>query len=136
MGPLIDTSVFVSAERDELHSAWSLAQLANGADAVVSPVILSELRVGVISASNQGAIAMRRKGTLDTALRLLCLPLTEATAELHAQIMVSLRGGGSIRIRTHDVWLAATALEHGITLVTCNRRDFADIRGLKFIAPE
>ena len=28
------------------------------------------------------------------------------------------------------------AIEHGIPLLTCNRRDFADIVGLKLIAPE
>ena len=31
--------------------------------------------------------------------------------------------------------LAAPVTEHDLTVMTCDSRDFADIRGLKFIAP-
>ena len=136
MGALIDTSVFVAAERNETHSAWCLERLANVTDGAISPIVVSELRVGVETVAGMGLIAAARSATLETALRLPCLPITAATAALHAQLASSLRGRGSVRTRTHDVWLAATAIEHGIPLLTCNRRDFADIVGLKLIAPE
>ena len=34
------------------------------------------------------------------------------------------------RIRTPDALIAATALEHGLSLVTRNRRDFENVHGL------
>jgi predicted nucleic acid-binding protein len=38
-------------------------------------------------------------------------------------------------IRTPDALIAASALEHGLSLMTRNRRDFAGITGLKLVDP-
>ncbi len=40
------------------------------------------------------------------------------------------------RIRTLDALIAATALEHDLTLVTRNRRDFERIPDLRLLAPK
>lgn len=40
-----------------------------------------------------------------------------------------------LEVRTPDALIAASALEHGLRLMTRNRRDFAGIRGLKILAP-
>ncbi len=42
---------------------------------------------------------------------------------------------GELEVRTPDALIAASALEHGLRLMTRNRRDFAGIRGLKILAP-
>ena len=136
MGALVDTSVLVAAVKDEVHSAWSQAKLAEHPDFMVSPMVLSELRFGVIAARNNSAIEMRRQATVTFAERFPCVAITSETAAIHARVMAELRALGLVRVRTHDLWIAASALEHGLTLITCNRRDFADIRGLKFTAPE
>jgi toxin FitB len=39
------------------------------------------------------------------------------------------------RVRLPDALIAATAIEHGLTLVTRNGRDFDAIRGLRIRAP-
>lgn len=40
------------------------------------------------------------------------------------------------RIRTPDALIAATALEHGLSLVTRNRRDFENVHGLHVLDPQ
>ena len=136
MGSLVDTSVLVSAERAERFTDWCRQQLKSLIEPpYVSPMVLSELRMGV-TAATQSDLAVARQKTLTRALLFACLPITHDTALLHAQISGEVRALGHPRIRMHDLWLAASALEHNLTLITCNRRDFADVRGLKFIAPE
>ena len=39
------------------------------------------------------------------------------------------------RIRTPDALIAASALEHGLALVTRNRRDFENVHGLRVLDP-
>ena len=135
MGTLIDTSVLIAAERAEQFTDWCRQQLKLlSASAYVSPMVLSELRVGVVVAT-QSDLAVARQKTLTRALSLECLPITHDTALLHAQISTEVKSAGNVRVRTHDLWMAATAIEHDLTLLTCNSRDFADSRGLRFTAP-
>ena len=135
MGSLIDTSVLILAEREERFTDWCRQQLKLLAtSAYVSPMVVSELRVGVVMAT-QSDLAVARQKTLTRALSLECLPITQDTALLHARISTEVRSLGNVRVRTHDLWMAASAIEHDLTLLTCNSRDFADIRGLKFTAP-
>ena len=46
---------------------------------------------------------------------------------------VALRKGK--KIKTPDSIIAATALAYGYTVITANEKDFANIKGLKFINP-
>jgi len=39
-------------------------------------------------------------------------------------------------MRTPDALIAATALEHGLALVTRNRRDFERVHGLRVLDPD
>jgi tRNA(fMet)-specific endonuclease VapC len=55
------------------------------------------------------------------------------TCEIWARIAAFCHRRG--RPREHnDLWIAATALRHGLRLVTHNRRDFVDIPGLTVIS--
>jgi predicted nucleic acid-binding protein len=45
-----------------------------------------------------------------------------------------IRRGSSIR--TPDALIAASALEHGLTLMTRNRRDFSGVTGLRLVDPD
>ena len=59
------------------------------------------------------------------------LPLTEAVAYETARLRGELRQHKlPIQHRAFDLVIAATALVHGLTLVTANTRDFSDIPGL------
>ena len=52
-----------------------------------------------------------------------------ACARAHAQIWAELRSAGTI-IGPHDLWLAATCVAHGLTMVTANVREFERVAGL------
>jgi predicted nucleic acid-binding protein len=58
------------------------------------------------------------------------LGLTDATMEEFARVRASLRSQGQL-IPDLDLLIAATALTHGLTLVTRNLRHFARINGLQ-----
>jgi tRNA(fMet)-specific endonuclease VapC len=57
------------------------------------------------------------------------LPVDLATARAHAQVWAELAAAGSM-IGPHDLWLAATCIAHGLTIVTANVREFARVPGL------
>ena len=64
------------------------------------------------------------------------LPFSFTLAERCAHLRDSLRRAGKrVRSRAFDVLVAATALEHNLTLVTHNREDYDDIPGLKLHTP-
>jgi len=69
-------------------------------------------------------------------------PAVRALLEVHTEIAVDsaiAERAGRLRrtanVRTPDALIAATALEHGLDLVTRNRRDFAKVRGLRMRDP-
>jgi tRNA(fMet)-specific endonuclease VapC len=65
------------------------------------------------------------------------IQFSQAEAERCVLIRRALRQQGrSTRSRALDLLIAATALEHGLTLVTNNQRDYVDIPGLRIRALE
>ena len=63
------------------------------------------------------------------------VPFSTATARICANLRADLTARGRrVRPRALDLMTAATALEHGLTLVTRNTADFADIPGLRLYA--
>jgi predicted nucleic acid-binding protein len=64
--------------------------------------------------------------------------LLQPFRELVVDRVVAERAGRIRRetgVRTPDALIAATALEHGLTLVTRNRRHFEAVRGLRIRGP-
>ena len=57
------------------------------------------------------------------------LPLDEPVARRFGDVSAALRAAGT-PLPTPDLLIAATALEHGLTVVTANRRDFDPVPGL------
>jgi hypothetical protein len=102
-------------------------------DLVVDPVILGELRFGIL---------ILPKGKKRTALeswfdagagRLHCLPWDADTGLKWAELLAHLRKSGkSMPIK--DSLIAATAIVHGLAVATRNRFDFAKA-GLQVIDP-
>ena len=71
-------------------------------------------------------IGLRRGAT--PTLPVLAVDL--ATARAHARVGADLVAAGS-RVGPNDLWLAAGALAHGLTLVTANLREFGRVPGLQ-----
>ena len=134
MGALVDSSVLIAATNNERFSVWAREALGGYIDFFVSPIVLSELQVGCDMASDVDNALLRRQA-LQYALDANCLDVTPATALAHAGLRTELMRAGKTRGRGNDLWLAATAREHQLDLLTCNPRDFADVAGLRVISP-
>jgi len=131
---LVDSSVFIAVTNEELHTSWAETAMASYTTLFVSPIVLSELEAGCYLAKDVD-IALRRRQALQYALNAECLDVSTTTASTHAQLRVELRRSGKTRDRSNDLWLAATAREHQLDLLTCNPRDLGDVAGLRVISP-
>ena len=60
------------------------------------------------------------------------IEITEQIARVHADVWVQLAAKGQ-RIGAHDLWIAATALVHGMGVATGNVDEFRRVPGLRLI---
>ena len=60
--------------------------------------------------------------------------ITEQIARVHADLWAGLATKGQL-IGAHDLWIAATAVSHGMSLATGNVNEFERIPGLRLITP-
>jgi len=118
---LLDTSVFVAAEQGR-----PLRALPDRA--AISVVTLAELRLGVMLARSPEVHAQRLR-TFSRVERLFePLPVTVEVASAFADIVADARQKRR-RPRLMDVWIAATAVAHGIPVCTQDS-DFDDLAGV------
>ncbi|MCE9582378.1 MAG: type II toxin-antitoxin system VapC family toxin [Planctomycetes bacterium] len=90
---------------------------------VVNPVVLGEIRFGILLLP---AGARRRKledWFQEGVARVNCLAWDAATGLRWAQLLADLRRAGEA-MPVKDSLIAATALQHGLTVATRNVRDF------------
>lgn len=128
MGILIDTSVLIDAERGRIDLTPHLAARA-GEQAFLSVVTVSELLYGAHRAQDP-AQRNRRSAVAEAVLaQFKVLQVDVAVARLHAQVKADLALRGT-PIGPHDLWLAATCLAYGLTMVTGNVREFRRVHGL------
>ncbi len=121
---LIDTSVFVGVESRDLDYERLPDQVA------ISVVTLAELRLGVLLARDV-TVRQRRMSTWQLASGLEPLPIDPAVADEWAWIVAELRQSGR-RAPVNDVWIAATAIRHSMTVITRDS-DYAAIPGLEVV---
>lgn len=128
MGILIDTSVLIDAERGRIDLTPHLAA-RTGEQAFLSVITVSELLFGA-HRTRDPAQRNRRFAVAESVLtQFEVLQADVAVARLHAQIKADLAARGT-PIGPHDLWLAATCLAHGLTMVTGNLREFRRVPGL------
>lgn len=82
----------------------------------VNPVILGEMLVGVRHGGDPG---WRERKLMEflAAPRVSLLPIDEGTSERYAEIHNHLRTKGT-PVPANDLWIAATAMQHGLPLLT------------------
>lgn len=130
MGNLIDTGIFIAHERLHLDVRALVAGFA-GQDCLLSVITASELLHGIHRAQGP-AVRARREGFVESVLReLTLLNVDLAIARIHARVGAQLEEQRK-PIGTHDLWLAATCLAQGHTLITTNIREFARVPGLSY----
>ncbi len=108
---IADTSVFTGIEARRL-SGGQFADFEWG----ISAVTLGELRLGVLQARDPET-ASRRLSTYQLAQRFEAIVIDEAVSEAWALLVSRLRALGR-KVPLNDSWIAATAIAHGIPIVT------------------
>lgn len=119
---LADTSLFIAREIGRPLDADALPD-----ELAVSIITIGELRAGVLVADSVET-RDRRLRTLTAALELEPIPIDEPVAAEWARLRVLLRDTGQ-RMPVNDSWIAATALAHGVPVVTQDD-DFPAVEGL------
>jgi predicted nucleic acid-binding protein len=105
----------------------------NEREIVVDPIILGEVRFGILRLS-KGKRRTRLEQWFDAGVqRLLCLPWEADTGLRWAQLIADLRAAGRA-MPIKDSMIAATALVHGLTVVTRDRADF-EPAGVNIVDP-
>lgn len=128
MAVLIDASILIEAERGRLALEPHVAQRPEE-EFFLSVITASELLHGVHRAV-QPEVRTKRSAFVEAILeRFPLLPVDIGTARAHAQVWAELAATGQM-IGAHDLWLAATCIAHGLTMVTANVREFARVPGL------
>ncbi len=97
-----------------------------GEDTVCTSIIVtSELHFGV---EKKGSLKLRNQ--LEIILSaIVILPFEEPTDRQYALLRSNLEKKGTL-IGPNDMLIAAQAMNHGLTLVTGNTREFSQIQGL------
>jgi len=113
---LLDTSVFIAREGRGLDPELLPDELA------VSVITYAELRAGVLAATDI-TVRSRRLTTLQIVTGMDLLPIDSAVADQWAQLRLLLAESRR-RLNVSDTWIAATALAHGVPVVSQDA-DFA-----------
>lgn len=112
----LDTSAFSAL----LRGNEQVARALRSADEIVlTPVVLGELRAGFL----MGKHRVRNESILGDFLfssRVRVRDIDEETSERYAAIVSYLREQGT-PIPTNDIWIAASAMQHGLKLITTDR---------------
>jgi predicted nucleic acid-binding protein len=128
MGVLIDASVLIEHERGRLDLQTQLE--GRGAEEFfLSVITASELLHGVHRAMDPSVRARRSAWVEAIVDRFPLLPVDLASARVHAQLWAELARQGR-GIGPNDLWLAAQAVAHGLSMATYNVREFERVPGL------
>jgi predicted nucleic acid-binding protein len=121
---LVDANVLcepTKSDPDPKVVAWLRE---NERDLAVDPVILGEIRFGILLLP-RGKRRRRLEDWFEGGIaRIQCLPWDASLGLRWAELLADLRTAGRA-MPVKDSFIAATALAHGLTVATRNRRDFA-----------
>jgi tRNA(fMet)-specific endonuclease VapC len=124
---MIDSDVVIDHLADIPSTTTLLKQLATDGIAV-SIITYMEAYQGVLRSPHPAKASKHFAIFLELVP---VLPFTLADAKRCAQLReTQQREGKRVKTRALDLMIAATILEHGLTLVTRNVEDYDDIRGL------
>ncbi len=127
MALLIDTDLLIDLERG--GGSKEAERLIGEEECAISVITVSELLHGVLRA--KGPIRARRRAFVEHVLAgLQAIPITTPVARVHADIWADLSDRGE-PIGAHDLWIAATAVAHGMGVATRNTSHFDRVPGLR-----
>lgn len=108
---LLDASVFIARESERPFGRLP-------ARVAVSVITIGELELSVLAAVDAGALA-RRADTLALCRQSDPIPVSEAVMAAWARLVIDCRRAGVHRtVKLTDALIAATAIAHGLPVVT------------------
>jgi len=123
---LLDTNICIDILRGKDSALLARYASIPRTDIALSAVVRSELLAGALLSARSEE---NRRAAEDFCGLFLCLPFDARAADIHAEWHVRLRRSGTL-IGTHDLMIAATALAHGLNVVTRNTDEFKRIETL------
>jgi tRNA(fMet)-specific endonuclease VapC len=125
---LLDTNAFSDLMRDHPKVGVRLASLAATDQVVICSIVRGEIRYGIerLPNSNQRRDLDAKAAHLFAVIP--CEPVPEAAGDQYASVKLSRQQKG-LALDENDLWIAATALAIGATLVSRDS-DFQQISGL------
>jgi hypothetical protein len=99
----------------------------------VTPIVLGELRFGILLLPKGRKRSALERWFDDGAGRLQCLGWDADTGREWAKLLARLRAAGKA-MPIKDSLIAATAIQHGLEIVTRNRADFVNA-GVRIVDP-
>ncbi len=128
---LLDANAFSDLMRKDPRSEARVAALSSSDEVVICPIVRGEVLYG-LARLPQGR---RRDDLVRQAeplfVSIACLPVPEAAADAYAGVKRAREQRG-LSLDENDLWIAATAIAVGATLVTRDR-DFVSIDGLSTV---
>ena len=108
---LLDSNIVIAALSSD---ADVLKQIDDADQCFISAIVLGEMLYGALNSANTSSNLDRLNAFMAGAGHLFC---DQQTARLYGEIKTSLRQKGK-PIPDNDIWIAATAQQHSLTLVT------------------
>jgi len=121
---LVDTNFYVAFKRNNIEAVTLLQHVD---DIGINSIILGELLAGFRCGSRERQNRHELDEFLDSP-RVTVIGVDEETAEFYAQVFSELKLKGR-PIPSNDLWLAASALQHGLALATYDEH-FRAVSGL------
>lgn len=111
---VIDTNVLIDCFRYEQGVSAKVSEYDR---ILVCPAVIAEFKAGIGTETKKGRKAKERLDEFLDDPAVVVVPFTYETADYYARIYRVLRDNGT-PIPTNDIWIAASALEHGATVIS------------------
>jgi predicted nucleic acid-binding protein len=120
---LVDANVLSEPTKPDPNRAVVEWLRKNERDLAVDPIILGEVRFGILLLARGKRRTNLEQWFHNGIQRLICVPWEAETGMRWAKLLATLRASGR-DMPIKDSLIAATALVHGLIVVTRNRKDF------------
>ena len=132
MGVILDTSIWVDVERGRL-APRDVASVTGDEPVYLVPPVIAELEYGVHRAKTDEQ-RIRRAGAVARVRKKPCLVIDKDTGETFGRLAASVDAKGKPSThRTHDIWIAAMAVQHNLKVLTRNKKDFEGLPGVDLL---
>jgi tRNA(fMet)-specific endonuclease VapC len=132
---MVDTDVYSYLHNKNRSKIAPYAKHLQGNIIVLSFITVGEQYAGYLMAIRRGEWPASRLLDLETKLRtMVIVPYDIEICKIFGELRTLKNPNGSDRnIKGNDLWIAACAKRHALTLLTNNRKDFENIPGLNII---